>query len=247
MCNGGSRLSVLITGEGQPLVPTIAGDHDPLCMQGLVQSVQLPRRHGEVETPTSNQPPRGAQGRRLLGPAVLRSCPSTSLHGQVRARLGPGGYCRGSRNGGPQTFLPAACGVAQRGAQHSPSSPTQTQDPREGPSLAGRTTRSFLRHGLIRLAREEAERSRRGTSRGAHDASHDDQGRQAGASPRSVLLSSLVQREQAQPQSTEASGKGCHFGSTRPRLDGLRDGGHRGAQDDVITRALCRQRLLLSG
>ena len=35
-------------------------------------------------------------------------------------------------------------------------------------------------HGLIRLAREEAERSRRGTSRGAHDASHDDQG-QAGA------------------------------------------------------------------
>ena len=31
-----------------------------------------------------------------------------------------------------------------------------TQDPREGPSLAGRTTRSFLRHDLIRLAREEA-------------------------------------------------------------------------------------------
>ena len=33
---------------------------------------------------------------------------------------------------------------------------------------------------------------------GASDASHDDQGCQAGASPRSVLLSSLVQREQAQ-------------------------------------------------
>src|SRR3954464_14092734 len=63
----------------------------------------------------------------------------------------------------------------------------KTQDPREGPSLAGRMTRSFLRHGLIRLAHEEAERSRRGTSRGARDASHDDQGRQAGASPRSVL------------------------------------------------------------
>ena len=90
--------------------------------------------------------------------------------------------CRLSGNGGPQTFLPAACGVAQRGAQRGPSSPTQTQDPREGPSLAGRTTRSFLRHGLIRLAREEAERSRRGTSRGARDASHDDQRRQAGAS-----------------------------------------------------------------
>ena len=142
-----------------------------------------------------------------------------------------------------------ACGLRRgsKGAQHGPSSPTQTQDPREGPSLAGRTTRSFLRHGLVRLAHEEAERSRRGTSRGARDASHDDQGRQAGASPRSVLLSSLVQRGQAQPRSTEASGKGCHFGATRPRPGGLRDGGHRGAQDGVITRALRRRRLLLSG
>ena len=156
-------------------------------------------------------------------------------------------HYRRSRNGGPQTCLPAACSVAQRGAQRGPSSPTQTQDPREGPSLAGRTTRSFLRHGLIRLAREEAERSRRGTSRGARDASHDDQGRQAGASPRSVLLSSLVQRGQAQPRSTEASGKGCHFGATRPRPGGLRDGGHHGAQDGVITRDLHRRRPLLSG
>src|SRR4051812_37439025 len=31
----------------------------------------------------------------------------------------------------------------------------KTQDPREGPSLAGRTTRHFLRRGLIRLAHEE--------------------------------------------------------------------------------------------
>ena len=167
--------------------------------------------------PTPNQPACGAQGRRLLGPAALRSCPSASLHGQVRARRGPGGYCRCSRNGGPQTCLPTAYGVAQKGAQHGPSSSTQTQDPREGPSLAGRATRSFLRHGLVRLAREEAERSRRGTSRGARDASHDDSGRQAGASARSVLLSSLVQRGQAQPRGTEASGKGCHFGATRPR------------------------------
>ena len=197
--------------------------------------------------PTSNQPPRGTQGRKLLGPAALRSCPSASLHGQVQARLGPGGYCRCSGNGGPQTCLPAACGVAQRGAQHDPSSSTQTQDPREGPSLAGRTTRSILRHGLIRLAREEAERSRRGTSRGARDTSHDNSGRQEGASPCNVLVSSLVQRGQAQPWSTEASGKGCHFGATRPRPGGLQDGGHHGAQDDVISRALRRRRLLLSG
>ena len=142
-----------------------------------------------------------------------------------------------------------ACGLwrGSRGAQHGPSSSTQTQDPREGPSLAGRMTRIFLRHGLIRLAREEAERSRRGTSRGARDASHDDSGRQAGTSLRSVLLSSLVQRGQVQPRSTEASSKGCHFGATRPRPGGLRDGGHRGAQDGVITRALRRRRLLLSG
>ena len=156
--------SVLIAGEGQPSAPTIAGNHDPLCMQGLVQSVQLPRHHGEVEMPTSNQLPRGAQGHRLLGPATLRTCPFASLHGQVRARLGPGGYCRCSGNGGPQTCLPAACGVARGGAQHGPSSSTQTQDPREGSSLTGRTTRSFLRHGLIRLAREEVERSRQGTA-----------------------------------------------------------------------------------
>ena len=108
-----------------------------------------------------------------------------------------------------------ACGLRRgsKEAQHSPSSSTQAQDPREGPSLAGRTTRSFLRHGLVRLAHEEAESSRRGTSRGAHDASHDDQGRMPGASPRSVLLSSLVQGEQAQAR---ASSKGIHFGATRP-------------------------------
>ena len=126
-----------------------------------------------------------------------------------------------------------ACGLRRgsKGAQHGPSSSTQAQDPREGPSLAGLTTGSFLRR----------------TSRGARDASHDDQRRQAGASLRSVLLSSLVQREQAQPRSTEASGKGCHFDATRPRPGGLQDGGHCGAQDGVTTRALCRRRLLLSG
>ena len=163
-----------------------------------------------------------------MGPAALRTCPLASLLSQVRARLGPGGYCRRSGNGGPQTCLPAACGVAQRGAQHGPSSSTQTQDPREGPSLAGRTTRSFLRHGLIRLAREEAERSRRGTSRGARDASHDDQG----------CPSSLVQREQAQAR---ASSKGTRFGATRPRPVQRQGGSHCGAQASVTTRAFGRR------
>ena len=160
------------------------------------------------------------------------------MHGQVRARLGPGGYCRRSRNGGTQTCLPAACGVTQGVAQYSPSSLANAQDPREGPSLAGRTTGGFLRHGLVRMAREEAERSRRGTTRGAHDASHDDQGRQAGANPRSVLLSSLVQREQAQAR---ASSKGIHFGATRPRPSQRQEGSHCGAQAGVTTRAFGRR------
>ena len=123
----------------------------------------------------------------------------------------------------------------------------KTQDHREGPSLVRRMTQRILRRSLIRLAREEVEISRRGTSRGAHDVSHDDPGYQAGASVHNVLLSSSVQRGQAQPRGTEASGKGCHFGATRPGPSGLRDGGHHGAQHGVITRAFGRRRLLLSG
>ena len=70
------------------------------------------------------------------------------------------GNCRRSGNGGPQTCLPATCGMAQVGAQRGPSSSAQAQDPHEGPSLAGWTTGSFLKSSLARQAREEAERSR---------------------------------------------------------------------------------------
>ena len=76
------------------------------------------------------------------------------------------------------------------------------------------------------------------TSRGSYDMSDDDQGRQAGASPRSVLLSSLVYREQAQAR---ASSKVIHFGATRPRPVERQDGGHRGAQAGVTTRAFGRR------
>ena len=133
-----------------------------------------------------------------------------------------------------------ACGLrcGSKGAQHGPSSSAQAQDPCEGPSLAGRAARNFLRHGLVRLAHEEAESSRQGTWRGAHDASHDDQGRLPGASPRSVLLSSLVQGEKAQ---AGASSKGVHFGATRPRPVQRQDGGHRGAQVGVTTRSFARR------
>ena len=93
--------------------------------------------HREAETPTSNQPPRGAQGRMLMGPAALRTCPFASLLSQARARLGPGGYCRRSGNGGPQTCLPAASGVAQGVAQYGPSPSTQSSRPLRGAKPRG--------------------------------------------------------------------------------------------------------------
>ena len=84
------------------------------------------------------------------------------------------------------------------------------------------------------------------TSRGSHDVSHDAR-HQAGASVPSVLVSSLVLRRPAQAKSTEASGKGCYIGATRPRPGGRQDGGHRGAQDGVTTRAFRRRSPPLSG
>ena len=130
--------------------------------------------------------------------------------------------------------------MAQGVAQYGPSSSTHAQDPREGPSLAGQTIGGFLGHSLVKLAREEEERSRQGTSQGAHDASHDaqGQGRQAGAGLRRVLVSSLVQRGQVQ---AGVSSKGNHFGATRPSLVGRQSGGHRGAQVGVTTRAFSRR------
>ena len=88
-----------------------------------------------------------------------------------------------------------------------------------------------------RLARRRRDQGR-GTSRGTRDASHDDRD-QAGAGLRSVLVSPLVQRGQAQ---AKASGKGYHSGATRPRPAERQDGGHCGAQDDVITSAFGSRR-----
>ena len=96
------------------------------------------RRRGGTVPPTSNQPPCGAQGRRLFGPAMLRTCPFASLLGQVRARFGPGGYCRRSRNGGPQTCLPAAHSMAKKQAvrpffiSKTPKTLARIQAPRGG-------------------------------------------------------------------------------------------------------------------
>ena len=51
-------------------------------------------------------------------------------------------------------------------------------------------------------------------------------------------LSSLVQREQAQAR---ASSKGIHFSATRPRSVQQQDGGQRGAQVGITTRAFDRR------
>ena len=67
---------------------------------------------------------------------------------------GPKPVCRRSGNGGPQTCLPAGHGVAPLAAQYDPSSPTNAQDPREGPSLARRTTQDLLRSSVTRPAHE---------------------------------------------------------------------------------------------
>ena len=131
--------------------------------------------------------------------------------------------------------------MALRAGPYNPSSPTSTQDPREGPSLARRTAQDLLRSILTSLAHEGRRDQGKGTSRGSYDVSCDDQG-QASANAHSVLVSSLVLRGQAQARSPEASGKGFHIGATRPRPAGRQDGGHRGAQDGVTTRAFGRRR-----
>ena len=123
-----------------------------------------------------------------------------------------------------QAFKTLARGQASRGGRHKTSS---------GAASPGCLARS----GEIKAGQ---------TSRGSRDVSHEDQD-QAGASARSVLVSSLVLRRQAQARSTEASSKGFHIGATRPGPPGRQDEGHPGAHYNVTTRAFCRRRLLLSG
>ena len=54
-----------------------------LAHASLLSVVQLPRQREEAETPRSNQSPCGDQGRRLLGPTVLRTLPLALLLHQV--------------------------------------------------------------------------------------------------------------------------------------------------------------------
>ena len=135
------------------------------------------------------------------------------------------GLLRGSSNGPVRPVFINSSSRPSRGAK--PRGADDTRPPQGRPHQAS--------------SRGSGEIKARGTSRGAHDASHDDQD-QAGASLRSVLVSSLVQRGQAQARSTEASGTGFLIGATRPRPVGWQDGGHHGAQDGVITSAFGSRR-----
>ena len=131
-----------------------------------------------------------------------------------------------------------ACGVAQGVAQHGPSTSTQHSRPSRGAKPhGGDDTRPPQGRPHQASSRGGGEIKAMGTSRGAHDASHDDQD-QAGASLRCVLVCPLVQREQAQAR---ASSKGIHFGATRPRPSQRQEGSHRGAQEGVTTRAFGRR------
>ena len=137
-----------------------------------------------------------------------------------------------------------ACGPRRGGASrpYDPSSPTRQPRPSRGanPREEDDTKTSSGAASLGWLPRS-GDIYPRSTSRGSRDVSHDDWN-QAGASARSVLVSSLVLKGQVQTRSPEASGKGFHIGATRPRPPGLQDGGHGGAQDGVSTRAFGRRR-----
>ena len=101
----------------------------------------------------------------FIGPDALGMSPRSDMNSFIQTPslvASEAAMCLRSGNGGPQTCLPAACGVAQAGPSTAHLHQLMLKDPREGPSLTGRTTGSFLRGSLIRQACEEAERPRQG-------------------------------------------------------------------------------------
>ena len=156
MGDGGSSPSPFIAEEGQPTPPTITcNDGFPCMSQGLVKSGSC---RGSVGKRRCSHPLNrhvSTKVARFEGPRRSALDPLASPRSQARARLGPGGYYRRSGNGGPQTCLPVAHGVAVLAGPYGPCSSTRNQDPREGPSLARWTTQDLLRSGLTRLPHKE--------------------------------------------------------------------------------------------
>ena len=142
---------------------------------------------------------------------ALKPCPSAPwAQGLLSAFWDQGcpdlpacGPRRGSTNGLVRPSFGRNSSRPSRGAEPREADDTKT-------SLGAASLGGLPRSGDIHA---------RGTSRGSHDVSHDDQG-QAGASGRSVPVSSLVLRRQAQARGPEASGNGFHIDATRPRPPG---------------------------
>ena len=147
--------------------------------------------------------------------------------------------CRRPGNGGPQTCLPAAHGVAPPAVLYGPSSPANTQDPREGDDTRPPRERPH------QAGSRGAERSRQGTPRKVSmtqamtiGARRAPSGRQHAQCPRFLFG--------AKGASTGKESRGIRqrfpYRTTRPRPAGRQDGAHRGAQDGVTTRAFGRRR-----
>ena len=131
------------------------------------------------------------------------------------------GLQRGSRSGPVRPIFVNTSSRPSRGAK--PRGVDDRKLPQARPRQAGSRGGGEIKAGR--------------TSRCSHDVSRDDR-HHAGASAHSILVSSLVQRGQAQ---AKVSSKGYHFGATRPRPAERQDGGHRGAQDGVTTRTFDRR------
>ena len=245
MGDRGSAPSPFIAEEGQPAPPTITGNDDFPCMsQGFVKSCSCRGSVGKRRRPRPINRHASTEAAGFWGPRCSVLDPWLRREAKPERTLGPGATVGVLGTGVPRlaclrpaAWLKGGGGNTAHLHQHRPKTLARGQASRGGRHRASLGTAS---PGWL-------ARRRRDQGGVPHEVPVTQAMTTKGASPRSVLLSSLVQRGQAQPRSTEASGKGCHFGATRPRPGGLPDGGHCGAQDGVTTRALCRRRLLLSG
>src|SRR3954468_5332970 len=118
---------------------------------GTSQVTQLPRRRGEVETPTSCQ-----TAMRHPRPQTVRARGASPLPFRLSARPSPcAPWARGLlsvfwERGVPRLACLRPAAWLKWGPSVAHLHQHKAQDPREGPSLARRTTWHFLKHGLLR-------------------------------------------------------------------------------------------------
>ena len=179
---GAQPPSPFIVREGQPAPLTIGCNDGFACMsQGLVKSGSCRGSVGKRRRPRPINRHASTKAACYWGPAALHTCPFASLLSQVRVRLGPRGYCQRPGNGGPQTCLPAAHGVAVLAGLYGPSSSTRHSRPSRGAMPRKVDDARPPQERPSQAGSRGAEISRRGkTSRGSRDVSHDE-GHQAGA------------------------------------------------------------------